>query len=67
MYSREQLANDFLRLGVVAPDTVMLHASVRAVGEIASGPRSDSPCPSRRVDGTRHSHHVWSATRMFRP
>jgi aminoglycoside 3-N-acetyltransferase len=38
MYSKEQLANDFRKQGVKAGDTVMLHASVRAVGEIAGGP-----------------------------
>jgi aminoglycoside 3-N-acetyltransferase len=38
MYSKEQLANDFRKLGVKAGDTVMLHASVRAVGEIVGGP-----------------------------
>jgi aminoglycoside 3-N-acetyltransferase len=38
MYSKEQLATDFCKLGVKAGDTVMLHASVRAVGEIAGGP-----------------------------
>ncbi len=38
MYSVEQLANDFRRLGIRAGDTVMLHASVRAVGEVAGGP-----------------------------
>jgi aminoglycoside 3-N-acetyltransferase len=38
MHSREQLANDFYGLGVEVGDTVMLHASVRAVGEIAGGP-----------------------------
>jgi aminoglycoside 3-N-acetyltransferase len=38
MYSIEELARDFRSLGVVAGDTVMLHASVRAVGEIAGGP-----------------------------
>jgi aminoglycoside 3-N-acetyltransferase len=38
MYSKEQLANDFHKLGVMGGDTVMLHASVRAVGEIAGGP-----------------------------
>jgi aminoglycoside 3-N-acetyltransferase len=38
MYSREQLANDFRRLGVESADTVMLHASVRTVGEVAGGP-----------------------------
>lgn len=31
MYSIEELANDFHRLGIGAADTVMLHASVRAV------------------------------------
>lgn len=38
MYSRAQLAGDFRRLGVAPGDTVMIHASVRAVGEIAGGP-----------------------------
>ena len=32
------LANDFRNLGIRAGDTVMLHASVRAVGEVAGGP-----------------------------
>jgi aminoglycoside 3-N-acetyltransferase len=38
MYSMEELANDFRKLGIRAGDTVMLHASVRAVGEVAGGP-----------------------------
>ena len=38
MYSINELANDFRRLGIGAADTVMLHASVRAVGEVAGGP-----------------------------
>ncbi len=38
MYSIEELANDFRKLGILAADTVMLHASVRAVGEVAGGP-----------------------------
>ena len=38
MHSREQLANDFRKLGVDAGDRVMLHASVRAVGELQVGP-----------------------------
>ena len=38
MYSRAQLADGFRRLGVSPGDTVMLHASVRAVGEVAGGP-----------------------------
>jgi aminoglycoside 3-N-acetyltransferase len=38
MYSRLELANAFRRLGVAPGDTVMVHASVRAVGEIAGGP-----------------------------
>jgi aminoglycoside 3-N-acetyltransferase len=38
MFSRGQLAGDFQRLGVVPGETIMLHASVRAVGEIAGGP-----------------------------
>jgi aminoglycoside 3-N-acetyltransferase len=38
MYTRSQLADDFRKLGIAAGDTVMLHASVRAVGELAGGP-----------------------------
>jgi aminoglycoside 3-N-acetyltransferase len=38
MHSRDRLANDFRRLGVKPGDVVMLHASVRAVGEVAGGP-----------------------------
>ena len=38
MHSRAQLTDDFKRLGVRTGDTVMLHASVRAVGPIAGGP-----------------------------
>ena len=38
MYSIEELAIDFRKLGVRAGDTVMLHASVRAVGVVAGGP-----------------------------
>lgn len=38
MYSRSELARDFRALGVSEGDTVMLHASVRAVGEVAGGP-----------------------------
>jgi aminoglycoside 3-N-acetyltransferase len=38
MYSREELANGFRRLGITPGDTVMMHASVRAVGEVAGGP-----------------------------
>ena len=40
MYSIEELANDFRKLGIRAADTVMLHASARAVGEVAGGPDS---------------------------
>jgi aminoglycoside N3'-acetyltransferase len=38
MYATEELANEFRMLGIRAADTVMLHASVRAVGEVAGGP-----------------------------
>jgi aminoglycoside 3-N-acetyltransferase len=38
MYSRHELAGGFRRLGVTPGDTVMLHASVRAVGAVAGGP-----------------------------
>jgi aminoglycoside 3-N-acetyltransferase len=37
MYSIEDLAIDFRRVGIFPGDTVMLHASVRAVGEVAGG------------------------------
>ncbi|MBA3561068.1 MAG: AAC(3) family N-acetyltransferase [Gemmatimonadaceae bacterium] len=38
MYSRRQLTTDLRALGVTPGDVVMVHASVRAVGEIAGGP-----------------------------
>ena len=38
MYARAELASDFRRLGVAPGDTIMLHASIRAVGEVAGGP-----------------------------
>jgi aminoglycoside 3-N-acetyltransferase len=38
MHSRTALADDFRRLGVRPGEVVMLHASVRAVGEVAGGP-----------------------------
>jgi aminoglycoside 3-N-acetyltransferase len=38
VYSREELADHFRALGVAAGDTIMLHASVRAVGAVAGGP-----------------------------
>jgi len=38
MYSRQELADAFRRLGVVPGDAVMLHASVRSVGDVAGGP-----------------------------
>jgi aminoglycoside 3-N-acetyltransferase len=38
MYSRDELAAGFRMLGVSPGDVVMLHASVRAVGEVAGGP-----------------------------
>ena len=38
MHSRQELADDFRALGVAPGDVVMLHASVRAVGEVAGGP-----------------------------
>ena len=38
MHSRLELAQGFRRLGVAPGDTVMVHASVRAVGPIAGGP-----------------------------
>lgn len=40
MRSIAELAGDFRELGLKAGDTVMLHASVRAVGEVAGGPDS---------------------------
>jgi aminoglycoside 3-N-acetyltransferase len=38
MHDRAGLADDLRALGLTAGDTVMVHASVRAVGEIAGGP-----------------------------
>jgi aminoglycoside 3-N-acetyltransferase len=38
VYSREELAAGFRGLGVAPGDTIMLHASVRAVGAVAGGP-----------------------------
>lgn len=38
MYARRELADGFRTLGVRPGDTVMVHASVRAVGEVAGGP-----------------------------
>ena len=38
MYSRQALADGFRRLGLGTGDTVMVHASIRSVGEVAGGP-----------------------------
>ena len=38
MWSRSELARDCRALGVTEGDVVMLHASVRSVGEVAGGP-----------------------------
>jgi aminoglycoside 3-N-acetyltransferase len=38
MYSRQELAEGFRALGIVPGDTVMVHASVRAFGDVAGGP-----------------------------
>jgi aminoglycoside 3-N-acetyltransferase len=38
MHSREALASGFRELGIAPGDTVMVHASVRAVGDVAGGP-----------------------------
>src|ERR1051326_570478 len=38
MHSRRQLISQLASFGVRAGDAVMVHASVRAVGEIAGGP-----------------------------
>lgn len=38
MHTRDSLAKDLRRLGIGGGDTVMLHASVRAVGRVAGGP-----------------------------
>jgi aminoglycoside 3-N-acetyltransferase len=37
MFSRQELCQDFVALGVKPGDVVMLHASVRAVGAVAGG------------------------------
>jgi aminoglycoside 3-N-acetyltransferase len=38
MYSMKELSNDFRKLDISTSDTVVLHASVRAVGEVAGDP-----------------------------
>jgi aminoglycoside 3-N-acetyltransferase len=38
MYSRQQLCADLRWLGIAPGDVVMVHASVKAVGEVAGGP-----------------------------
>jgi len=38
VFSRAELANDLRALGLAPGDVVMVHASVRSVGEIAGGP-----------------------------
>lgn len=38
MFSRQELAADFRKLGVGPGDVVMVHASVRSIGDIAGGP-----------------------------
>lgn len=38
MHTRQQLIADLQELGIVPGDIVMVHASVRAVGEVAGGP-----------------------------
>jgi aminoglycoside 3-N-acetyltransferase len=38
VYSRDELAADFRALGLMPGDVVMVHASIRAVGEVAGGP-----------------------------
>lgn len=38
MYSRRELARDLRALGISPGDLVMVHASVRAIGDVAGGP-----------------------------
>src|SRR5262245_61872040 len=38
MHSRTRLAADFRALGVAPGDMVMVHASIKAVGQVAGGP-----------------------------
>ena len=38
MHTRQQLAADFVSLGVTPGDVVMLHASIRSVGAVTGGP-----------------------------
>jgi aminoglycoside 3-N-acetyltransferase len=54
MYSIDELANDFRRLGVTPGDTVMVHASVRPVGDVAGWSRFHPSRPQIALtsDGT---------------
>jgi aminoglycoside 3-N-acetyltransferase len=38
MHTRDSLVSDLRKLGVAAGDIVMVHASVRAIGDVAGGP-----------------------------
>ena len=38
VHTRQQLSDDFRSLGLAPGDVVMVHASVRAIGEVAGGP-----------------------------
>ena len=68
MHSRSALADGFRRLGVAAGDVVMMHASIRAVGEVAGGPadhcgqfgsvESDHAPRHHGVGGINELHHV---------
>ena len=51
MYSIEELAKGLRTLGIRAGDTVMLHASVRAVGEVPGGPDAIHLAPRGERDG----------------
>jgi aminoglycoside N3'-acetyltransferase len=56
VHSRQDLAADLRALGVAAGDVVMVHASVKAIGEIAGGPgHASSTSPTLPRSASRAS------------
>ena len=66
MHSIEELASGFRALGIAAGDTVMVHASVRAVGEVAGGPDADSPGAQGRSHRRRDADDVCQLSQLLR-